>query len=181
MTPAAEEEVKLPMTPRFLCHTGSAKDRAQEFAGVAQHREAYAGQWVALDGERLIAHHPELKIVRQATAEAGRANDTILLFKAAMHFRIWVLKALPNMPHQLTCAAKLLHERLGKSLALKSKRGRHNQCVRCMVSRHFMDTNYDGNAGVGISEFCLLRGGKGIAAQFVRMGWLAAIGAAGSD
>ena len=75
-----EAEFKLPMTPRFVRRTGSSKDRAQEFAWVAQHRDEYAGQWVALKGEQLIAHHIELKVVRRAAAEAGMADDAILLF-----------------------------------------------------------------------------------------------------
>ena len=31
-------------------------DRSREMAWIAQHREEYAGQWVALDGDRLIAY-----------------------------------------------------------------------------------------------------------------------------
>jgi hypothetical protein len=31
-------------------------DRSREMAWIAAHQEEYAGQWVALDGDRLIAH-----------------------------------------------------------------------------------------------------------------------------
>ena len=81
-TPAAEAEFKLPMTPRFVQRTGSSKDRTREFAWVAQHRDEYAGQWVALEGERLIAHHLELKTVRRAAAEAGTDDAIFLLVES---------------------------------------------------------------------------------------------------
>jgi len=31
-------------------------DRSREMAWIAAHQEEYAGQWVALDGDRLVAH-----------------------------------------------------------------------------------------------------------------------------
>ena len=31
-------------------------DRSREMAWIAEHTHEYAGQWVALDGDRLIAH-----------------------------------------------------------------------------------------------------------------------------
>lgn len=31
-------------------------DRSREMAWIAEHESEYAGQWVALDGDRLIAH-----------------------------------------------------------------------------------------------------------------------------
>jgi hypothetical protein len=31
-------------------------DRSREMAWIAEHEDEYAGQWVALDGDRLIAH-----------------------------------------------------------------------------------------------------------------------------
>src|SRR5262249_15784049 len=32
------------------------RDRSRELRWIKEHREEYAGQWVALDGDRLLAH-----------------------------------------------------------------------------------------------------------------------------
>ncbi|MGH9755594.1 MAG: DUF5678 domain-containing protein [Blastocatellia bacterium] len=44
-------------------------DSAREMRWIANHRREYAGQWVALDGDRLIAHspnHDEVWVAAQA-------------------------------------------------------------------------------------------------------------------
>jgi hypothetical protein len=64
-------ELQLPMTPRFIRRVGPPPDRSRERAWLAAHRDEYAGQWVAVEGERLIAHGPELADVRREAQEAG--------------------------------------------------------------------------------------------------------------
>jgi Family of unknown function (DUF5678) len=45
-------------------------DRSREMAWVAEHQEEYAGQWVVLDGDRLIGHGDDpVPIVEKARQE----------------------------------------------------------------------------------------------------------------
>lgn len=45
-------------------------DRSREMAWLAEHEEEYAGQWVFLDGDRLVAHADDPVRFREiATAE----------------------------------------------------------------------------------------------------------------
>jgi hypothetical protein len=45
-------------------------DRSRELAWLAAHRREYAGQWVVLEGERLIGHGDDPRpIVAEARAE----------------------------------------------------------------------------------------------------------------
>jgi hypothetical protein len=46
-------------------------ERREEFQWLANESHRYAGQWVALDGGRLIAHGDELATVRTAARAAG--------------------------------------------------------------------------------------------------------------
>ncbi len=45
--------------------------RAPEQRWIAEHRDQYIGQWVALDGERLIVHGQDARTVFEAAREAG--------------------------------------------------------------------------------------------------------------
>lgn len=47
------------------------KDRSREMAWLAAHRHEYAGQWVALDGDRLIAASPDRQELSAAIKAAG--------------------------------------------------------------------------------------------------------------
>ena len=46
-------------------------ERREEFLWLANESGPYAGQWVALDGSRLIAHGTELAVVSEAARAAG--------------------------------------------------------------------------------------------------------------
>lgn len=46
-------------------------ERREEFLWLANESAPYAGQWVALDGSRLIAHGTELAVVSEAARAAG--------------------------------------------------------------------------------------------------------------
>ncbi len=46
-------------------------ERREEFLWLANESGPYAGQWVALDGSRLIAHGAELAVVSEAARAAG--------------------------------------------------------------------------------------------------------------
>lgn len=47
------------------------KDRSREQAWLKQHRHEYAGEWLALDGDRLISHSP---VLREVTAEMKKQD-----------------------------------------------------------------------------------------------------------
>jgi hypothetical protein len=67
--------------------TYTPQDRAQENEWVRQHRDEYAGQWVALDGDRLLAHGFKLKEVVEATKKCGVTD--------ALFIQIEAIDALP--------------------------------------------------------------------------------------
>ena len=56
---------------RELEQAASAQSRAVESTWVERHRDMYLGQWVALDGDTLIAHGPNAREVYLAAREAG--------------------------------------------------------------------------------------------------------------
>lgn len=64
------EKDELPMKPRII-GTYTPKDRSKENAWLAKHQDQYAGQWVALDGDRLVGHGWKLKEVAAAAKQAG--------------------------------------------------------------------------------------------------------------
>jgi Family of unknown function (DUF5678) len=73
LPPAKQEEVlrfadrleHRPVTKKVLFH-----DRNPEMEWVAENRAAYVGQWVAVEGDRLIAADPDaLKVYAAAKAE----------------------------------------------------------------------------------------------------------------
>lgn len=55
------------------------KDRAQEYAWLAQHQREYVGQWVALEGSQLIAHSYEAKEVFAKARASGVERPIVLL------------------------------------------------------------------------------------------------------
>jgi hypothetical protein len=46
-------------------------DRSSEMAWIALHRQEYVGQWVALDGDRLIAHGTDPISFRDTVRSTG--------------------------------------------------------------------------------------------------------------
>jgi hypothetical protein len=64
------EKDELPIKPRIV-GTYTPNDRSKEFEWLAQHQDQYAGQWVALDGSRLISHGLVLKEVMAEVENAG--------------------------------------------------------------------------------------------------------------
>lgn len=49
----------------------NGSNRAREQQWVAQHRDEYLGQWIALDGDHLIAHGHDARAVYTSAREAG--------------------------------------------------------------------------------------------------------------
>jgi Family of unknown function (DUF5678) len=57
--------------PRVLASNLPIKDRAREVEWLKEHRDEYAGQWVALNGEELIASGDYLKQVVSTARRLG--------------------------------------------------------------------------------------------------------------
>jgi hypothetical protein len=75
------------LTPRIIGEGSPPKDRSREQAWFAAHRNQYAGQWVAIDGDRLLGNGTNLKQVVDAAHDAG--------VKDAMIARVEPCGALP--------------------------------------------------------------------------------------
>lgn len=54
--------------------TAPVNERREELQWLARESAAYAGEWVALDGPRLVAHGDKLAMVRAAAKAAGIAE-----------------------------------------------------------------------------------------------------------
>jgi len=73
------QRVRLTLEDRVLPQTGNALEaaaapvnhRREEFQWLATESGPYAGQWVALDGRRLVAHGTDLATVSAAARAAG--------------------------------------------------------------------------------------------------------------
>lgn len=81
LTAAPAQE--LPLTPRFVRRTQPPRDRTAEYQWVAQHRDEYAGQWVALNGNQLLAHDLEYEPVVAAARTAGVTDALIILVEGS--------------------------------------------------------------------------------------------------
>ena len=67
-----------PFKPRILARNLPVKDRSREHEWLRQHRDEYDGQWVALDGDRLLAHGLDLKEVDRKAREIG-VEDALMV------------------------------------------------------------------------------------------------------
>ena len=80
-----EEEAKA------LAPLSSPNRFAQEMAWVQVHRAEFAGQWVALDGEQLLAYGTDAREVFAAARESGVHEPLVLKIEAtdALPFGGW--------------------------------------------------------------------------------------------
>lgn len=72
----AEHLVKQAELDRAQAHTAAQPAepdplRRREYAWLREHRDEYAGQYVALDGDQLVAHAGELRELHRLVREAG--------------------------------------------------------------------------------------------------------------
>ncbi len=65
--------------PRVLATNLPVKDRSREDEWLRAHQGEYAGQYVALEGARLIAHGNSFKEVATAARAAG-VSDALVVF-----------------------------------------------------------------------------------------------------
>lgn len=65
-----ESKAKAPLDKRVACEP--MPDRIREREWVKAHKQEYAGQWVALDGDRLVAASPDrLELSKAVKADGG--------------------------------------------------------------------------------------------------------------
>ena len=62
--------------------TSRVNQREKEMLWIKDHGRGYAGQWVALEGERLLAHGEKLKSVLQASHAQGVELPLVVHFSA---------------------------------------------------------------------------------------------------
>ena len=65
-------KAKPPLDKRVPCEPMT--DRTREFNWIEEHKHEYAGQWVALDGDRLVAASP----IQQEVWDAVKTDDATL-------------------------------------------------------------------------------------------------------
>ena len=53
---------------------GDDKTRGRRLKWLKSHREEYGGQYVAIDGDRLIAVGPNFRVAREKALAAGKTN-----------------------------------------------------------------------------------------------------------
>jgi hypothetical protein len=70
---------RLPIKSRIGATNLPIKDRSKEKAWIERHRAEYAGQWVALDGDRLLGHGKSFKDVAKAADDAGVSDALIFI------------------------------------------------------------------------------------------------------
>jgi hypothetical protein len=70
---SASEE---PSRPRPSLHDGNGNEqvRQRRMDWLKSHREEYGGQYVALDGDQLLAVGPNYRIAREKALAAGNSN-----------------------------------------------------------------------------------------------------------
>jgi hypothetical protein len=73
--PSPPVRTKEPLDPRLP--PKPMKDRSREMAWLKEHQHEYAGQWVALDGDRLIAASPNRLEISTAVKADGASLPLI--------------------------------------------------------------------------------------------------------
>ncbi len=73
---------ELPFTPRIV-GTYEPEDRTKEHEWLRLHSDEYAGQWVALSGDRLLSHGYVLKEVMKKVEQTGITNALVARAEAS--------------------------------------------------------------------------------------------------
>ncbi len=76
-------EIKLPFKPRIVGPAPPPKDRSKEDAWLAEPRDEYAGQWVALDGDRLLGNGYNFKDVIASARNAGVFDALVFIVEGS--------------------------------------------------------------------------------------------------
>jgi hypothetical protein len=68
---------------RPAARTNGLRDFTADRQWLADHRDEYAGQWVAVKYGQLISHGPNAKEVHQAAKEAGHLDALLVLVESS--------------------------------------------------------------------------------------------------
>lgn len=68
-----------PPSGRISARAAKLRDFTADRQWLADHRDEYAGQWVALKNGRLISHGANAKEVHQAAQDAGHSDALLVL------------------------------------------------------------------------------------------------------
>jgi hypothetical protein len=82
---SAEDRLKppeFPFTPSIV-GTYEPEDRTKEHEWLRLHSDEYAGQWVALSGDRLVSHGHVLKEVMEKVEQRGITNALVVRAEAS--------------------------------------------------------------------------------------------------
>lgn len=70
------------MTERTLPHVSKARlqpiERTREIDWIAKHHRQYSGQWIALDGDRLIGHGDDPRLLVEKARSEGVTRPLIV-------------------------------------------------------------------------------------------------------
>lgn len=75
----AQRPEAFPPSGRALARASSLRDFSADRQWLADHRDEYAGQWVALKFGRIISHGANAKEVHQAAQDAGHSDALLVL------------------------------------------------------------------------------------------------------
>lgn len=67
----------------------SAPDRSREYAWIKKHGAAYSGEYVALEGEQLLAHGPDGAIVLTTAQQTGVAVPFLIRLDNSQEENFW--------------------------------------------------------------------------------------------
>jgi hypothetical protein len=100
----------IPIAPKVIGRT-APRDRSREYAWLAHHRDEYAGEWVALDGDRLLAHGIGFEDVSRAMDGAGVPDALVILVEENDAPPVCgLLTAGLTMGHRLTFAERFVYD-----------------------------------------------------------------------
>ena len=80
---APTEQEQRQEVARALAGSASLRDFTADRQWLADHRDEYAGQWVALEDGQLISHGSNAKEVHQAAKDAGHLDALLVLVEAS--------------------------------------------------------------------------------------------------
>ncbi len=80
---AQDEKDKAIEAAREVARACSTRDLSAEYQWIEEHRDEYAGQWVALKGNQLISHGPRGIEVMEAARRAGHPDAFLKLILSA--------------------------------------------------------------------------------------------------
>lgn len=118
-----------PPNDRALARAASLRDFTADRQWLADHRDEYAGQWVALKFGRLISHGAKAKEVHQARARRWPFGCAAGIGRTQRSASIHPL----TMPHQLTFAIRESYDTRLEGITIEARLGLGANSVICQA------------------------------------------------